>query len=267
MKRLIRDDISLKGKISLITGAAGNLGKVFANTLGELESNLILLDLPSTDLKSIASTLKKEWKIEVDFYFCDLGNALDRKIFFEKIKSKFESINILINNAALVGSSNISGWSVPFEKQSLETWQKALDINLTAIFDIVQNLTPLLRKSNNGSVINISSIYGQRAPDWKIYQDSEIGNPAAYSASKGGLVQLSKWLASTLGPTIRVNTIAPGGILTSQPKEFVKRYSENTIMQRMANAEDIRGAVVYLGSDLSRYVTGQVISVDGGWLL
>jgi NAD(P)-dependent dehydrogenase (short-subunit alcohol dehydrogenase family) len=171
----------------------------------------------------------------------------------------------LVNNAALVGTSDLVGWAVPFEKQSIDTWRRAIEVNLTAVFDLCQGLTPLLNATKNASIINIASIYGINAPDWSLYEGTSLGNPAAYGVSKGGLIQLTRWLSTTLAPNVRVNAISPGGIFRNQPEEFVKRYSSRTPLKRMATENDFRGAIAFLATDMSRYVTGQVISVDGGW--
>ena len=114
-------------------------------------------------------------------------------------------------------------------------------------------------------MINISSIYGQWGPDLSLYEGTKMANPAAYSASKGGLDQLTRWLACTLAPDIRVNAISPGGVARGQPISFVERYNARTPLGRMATEDDFRGAVAYLASDLSAYVSGQILSVDGGW--
>ena len=157
------------------------------------------------------------------------------------------------------------GWSVPFEDQSIDTWRRAMEVNLTAVFDLSKGLAPLLKSSKNGSIVNIASIYGIHGSDWSLYEGTGMNNPAAYGASKGGLIQLTRWLATAIAPEVRVNAISPGGIFKNQPEEFVKRYEDKTPMGRMANAEDFRGALAYLTSDLSKYVTGQVLQVDGGW--
>ena len=157
------------------------------------------------------------------------------------------------------------GWSVPFELQSVETWRRAFEVNLTAIFELCQGLTPILRSSRDSSIINIGSIYGFLAPDWNLYKETQMGNPAAYGVSKAGLIQFTRWLSTTLGPEIRVNSISPGGIIRNQPVEFVNRYEARTPIGRMATEDDFRGAIAYLASDLSRYVTGQNLIVDGGW--
>ena len=123
----------------------------------------------------------------------------------------------------------------------------------------------LLEKSQYASVINIGSIYGLYGPDMSIYEGTGLNNPAAYSASKGGLIQLTRWLSTVLAPKVRVNCISPGGILRNQPEKFVKRYVNKTPLKRMGSESDIVGAVIYLASDLSSWVTGQNLIVDGGW--
>jgi NAD(P)-dependent dehydrogenase (short-subunit alcohol dehydrogenase family) len=122
-----------------------------------------------------------------------------------------------------------------------------------------------MKVSKNPSIINIASIYGSHAPDWKIYEGTDMSNPAAYAVSKAGLIQLTRWLATTVSPEIRVNAISPGGIVRNQPKKFIESYSEKTPLRRMATEEDMVGALIFLAADLSLYVTGQVLAVDGGW--
>ena len=136
---------------------------------------------------------------------------------------------------------------------------------MTSAFHLSRDLAPLLRKSGNGSIINIGSIYGVAAPDYSLYKGTNLGNPAAYAASKGGLIQLTKWLSTSLAKEIRVNSISPGGIFRNQPEEFVTKYENKTPLKRMASEEDMKGIIAYLSSDLSAYVTGQNILVDGGW--
>ena len=126
-------------------------------------------------------------------------------------------------------------------------------------------MTPLLKAAKSGCIVNIASIYGMYGPDWGLYEGTSMSNPAAYAASKGGLIQLTRWLATTVAPDIRVNSISPGGIFRGQPEEFVNRYKDRTPLGRMANEEDFRGAIAYLSSDLSQYVTGINLPIDGGW--
>jgi len=261
----IRELSNLSGRRALITGATGGLGQIFANTLAELGADLVLVDRPGTDLEALTLDLFKQWGRGVEKYFCDFENQNQRTELIVKIKSAEKGLDILVNNAAFVGNSDLSGWGVPFEDQSIETWRRAFEVNLTGVFDLCQGLLPVLKASSGASIVNIASIYGMYGPDWSLYYGTSMSNPAAYSASKGGLIQLTRWLATTIAPEVRVNAISPGGIFRNQPEEFVKRYESKTPLARMATEDDFRGILGYLASDLSKYVTGQVFQVDGGW--
>lgn len=261
----IKKLINLEGRRALITGATGGLGKVMADTLAELGADLVLVDRTALDLANLAETITHRWGVKVEYRCCDLEQQSQRSELIGWLKSSGENLNILINNAAFVGTSELQGWGVPFEEQTVDTWRRALEVNLTAVFDLCQGLTPLLRAAEGASIINIASIYGMYGPDWGLYEGTSMSNPAAYGASKGGLIQFTRWLATTIKPNVRVNAISPGGIFRNQPEEFVQRYEARTPLGRMANEDDFRGAVAYLASDLSTYVTGQNLAVDGGW--
>lgn len=256
--------MNLRGRKALITGAAGSLGNVFSETLAELGADLILVDMPDKDLDILSRGLVEKFDIKVSVYYCDLEKEEKRLELANNVLSH-DQLNILVNNAAFVGSNNIDGWSVDFERQSIDTWRRAMEVNLTAPFHLSQLLYPALFKATNANIINIASIYGEYGPDWSLYDDTQMANPAAYSASKGGIIQLTRWLATTLSPSIRVNAISPGGIERSQPDNFQSRYARRTPMGRMANEDDFRGVIAYLASDMSCYVTGQILSIDGGW--
>jgi NAD(P)-dependent dehydrogenase (short-subunit alcohol dehydrogenase family) len=261
----LRELSNLKGRQALITGAAGGLGKIFAETLAELGADLILVDLHGTDLDDLAERVVKDWGVSVKNIYCDLENQDQRSGLIQQISNSKGDLNILVNNAALVGSSDLRGWSVPFEEQSIDTWRRATEINLTAVFDLCQGLLPLMKNAMGANVVNIASIYGSYGPDWSLYKDTEMGNPAAYAATKGGLIQFTRWLATTISPAVRVNAISPGGVLRNQPKSFQTRYKSKVPMARMASEQDFKGALAYLSSDLSAYVTGHILEVSGGW--
>jgi NAD(P)-dependent dehydrogenase (short-subunit alcohol dehydrogenase family) len=207
----------------------------------------------------------EDWGVNVEYYVCDLEEQDSRADLIQRIKSSHRSLNVLINNAAFVGTSDLSGWNVPFEQQSIETWRRALEVNLTAAFELSQGFLPLLRESQGGNIVNIASIYGIHAPNWHLYEGTNMGNPAAYGVSKAGLIQLTRWLATSIAPEVRVNAIAPGGIFRNQQIEFVQRYERMTPLGRMACEDDFRGAIAYLTCDASSYMTGQVLQIDGGW--
>ena len=259
----INELIDLKGRRALITGASGKLGRVMADTLAELGASLVLVDQSITELNNLNEDLFKRWGSEIDCQICDLEHQTQRSDLIRYVKQN--GINILVNNAAFVGASEIQGWNEPFEKQTVETWRRGLEVNLTSIFDLCQGLAPMLKSQEGASIINSASIYGLYGPDWSLYEGTNMNNPAAYAASKGGLIQLTKWLATTIAPEVRVNAISPGGIFRNQSTIFVKRYEDKTPLGRMASEDDFRGAIAYLATDMSKYVTGQNFSVDGGW--
>jgi NAD(P)-dependent dehydrogenase (short-subunit alcohol dehydrogenase family) len=259
------DRMNLSGKRAVVTGAGGTLGRAFTTTLASLGADLILIDLPG--IKTSESNLIEfaDAGIEISNFECNLEIFDERQILLEKIKSDFTTIDILVNNAAFVGNSELSGWSGDFESQTVESWRRALEVNLTAVFHLTQGLLPQLRNSETPNIINIASIYGKYGPDWSLYDGTEMGNPAAYSASKGGLIQFTRWLSTTLAPEIRVNAISPGGIALNQDPEFIQRYKKRTPLARMATPSDVAGTLAFLATDLSQYITGQNIQVDGGW--
>jgi len=260
----LQKKMDLRGQRALITGATGCLGQVIANTLAELGADLLLLDRDSLDLKTMEQELSTRWGIGVESFACDLELEQERIAVIESINGDNTSLNIVINNAAFVGAVDLQGWVAPFELQTLKTWRRAMEVNLTAAFHLSQAFIPKLKLSG-GNIINITSIYGEYAPDWRLYQGTDMGNPAAYASSKAGLCQLTRWLATTVAPEVRVNAISPGGIYRNQPTKFVERYEYRTPLGRMATEDDFSGVIAFLASNMSRYVTGQVFKVDGGW--
>jgi NAD(P)-dependent dehydrogenase (short-subunit alcohol dehydrogenase family) len=256
--------LDLSGRRALITGAGGKLGTTMALTLAELGVDLVLTDRISTPLDKLQCEIKKIGKASVEFLYCDLEYHDDREGLIHHL-NKQGRLDILINNAAYIGTAEFEGWAVPFSNQSLEAWNRALEVNLTAVFHLCQGLAPLLEKYGHGSVINVASIYGLLGPDWALYEETEMGNPAAYGVTKAGLIQFTRWLATTIAPRFRVNAISPGGIERGQPAEFIKRYEARTPLGRMARESDFRGITAFLASDMSSYITGQNFVVDGGW--
>lgn len=253
------------GRRVLITGGTGQLGRVIADTLAQLGASIVILDRPGSAFAALEKHLSDTWKVRCVSLPCNLEIEQERLLAIDILKSDGKELNCLINNAAFVGSSDLKGWNTVFAKQSLATWRRALEVNLTAPFHLAQGLSGILYKSKGANIINISSIYGKFGPDRELYKNTALNNPAAYAVSKGGLITLTTWLAASLAPSVRVNAILPGGIKRNQPKTFQNRYVKKTLLKRMACETDLAGAVVFLASDLSEYMTGQFISVDGGW--
>ncbi len=245
--RSLKGMMDMSGRVALVTGGAGYIGRAIASGLEELGATVVTTDICDAH-------------IDIDLR----DDALVRTLP-ERIVETQGRLDVVVHCAAYVGTSDLKGWAVPFEEQTIETWREAMEVNLTAFFNLVQAATPYLKKSGKGSVVALSSIYGMSGPDWSLYEGTGMGNPAAYGASKGGLLQLVRWLSSTLGPDVRVNAVSPGGIARGQDPGFVEKYEARTPLGRMGREDDITGAVAYLASDLSAYVTGQNLVVDGGW--
>lgn len=257
--------MSLSGRVALITGATGHLGAAIARTLAQLGADIALVDLDRKKVERLAADLASAYDTRTAAFAVDLEEFAACRALPERCVSELGGLNVIVNCAAMVGTSETQGWAVKFEDQSSGAWQRALAINLSAPFFLVQAATPYLRQAAGASVINIGSIYGISGPDWRLYENTDLGNPGAYAASKGGLLQLTRWLATTLAPEVRVNAVSPGGIARGQSAEFVARYTERTPLKRMGTEQDVVGAVAFLATDMSEYVTGQNIIVDGGW--
>ena len=250
--------LDLKGRHAVITGGAGHIGRAIATGLAELGASVTLLDRADST-PDVARELGMAGAV------ADLADEAASRAALRRAIDTAGRLDILVNNAAFVGTSSLTGWAEPFERQSTETWRAALEVNLTAAFALSQEATPDLRRSGHGAILNIASIYGVLGPDWSFYEGTAMANPAAYAASKGGLIQLTRWLATTLAPDIRVNAISPGGVARGQPESFVRRYEARTPLGRMAVEDDFKAAAAFLVSDAARYVTGQNIMVDGGF--
>lgn len=263
--RTIAQMMSLSGRVAAITGGAGHVGRAMADALAEQGSAIVLIDRHRDTLDAAVETLRQRWGVAAEGLLIDLESETERASVAGQIAQRFGRVDVLVNNAGFVGDSKLQGWVAPFEEQSIETWRRALEVNVTAAFHLSQGLAPLLRAHGTGSIVNVASIYGVVGPDHGLYAGTPMGNPAAYAVSKGGMVQMTRWLATTLAPHVRVNCISPGGVARNQPALFAERYIQRTPLGRMGTEEDFKGAVLYFASDLSAWVTGENLMVDGGW--
>jgi len=263
--KTIHELMLLKDRVAVVTGGAGYVGSIVCEALAEAGASVVVLDIAQKQCDRIAASIATRFGIEAIPLHVDLSVESEVRSIPERVLAHFGKLNILVNCAALVGTSDLDGWTVAFEKQCAKIWRKALEVNLTSVFILVQACADALRSAGKTSIVNVSSIYGIVGPDMRLYEGTHMGNPAAYAASKGGLVQLTRWLATVLAPEIRVNALSMGGIYRNQDDVFVKKYTERTPLSRMGTEEDVKGAIVYLASDMSAYVTGQNLLVDGGW--
>lgn len=261
MNRTIAAMSRLDGRVALITGGAGHLGRVFAETLLEQGARVVLVDRNQEALDVAKDALNST---SLSTLRADLLDEADTSKVVPAVLQQEGRIDVLVNNAAFTGASGISGFAVPLADQTMSAWNAGMRVNLSAPFQLCLAARETLI-ANRGVIINIGSIYGAVSPDFSLYEGTSMGNPAAYGASKAGLLQLTRYLATALAPHVRVNSISPGGIARGQPETFMKRYEGRTPLGRMASEADMKGALAYFASDLSTYVTGQHLLVDGGW--
>ncbi len=260
---------SLKNKTAIVTGALGLIGKEHCKALSEAGANVVVADLDEHKAIEFANSLNNE-SIGI---FLDVTNKSSIQTTKEKIIEKFGHIDILVNNAAIndmFENPKAAAEQSKFENYPLELWQKSIDVNLTGVFLCSQVFGAEMAKQKKGSIINIASTYGIVAPDQSLYKKEDgtqdFYKPPAYSATKGAIIMFTKYLASYWGKDgVRVNTLSPGGVENNQDEFFVKKYSAKTLLGRMAKPNDYTGALIFLASDASEYMTGANLIIDGGW--
>ncbi len=260
---------SLKNKTAIVTGALGLLGKEHCKALSEAGANVIAADINELECADFAKTLQTE----------SMGSGLDVtnpdsiKKLRDKVLQKFGHIDVLVNNAAIndmFENPKAAAEQSKFENYPLELWQKSVDVNLTGVFLCSQIIGTEMAKQKSGSIINIASTYGITAPDQSLYIKKDgsqsFYKPPAYSATKGAVIMFTKYLAAYWGKAgVRVNTLTPGGVENSQDEFFIEKYSAKTPLGKMAKPTDYKGALIFLASNASSYMTGANLIVDGGW--
>jgi len=256
----------LNNKTVIITGGAGLLGRVFSKACVEYGANVVIADIDEIRGKNLIGKIKKEAKDNcIIFQKCDITNAKSIQKLISTTLNKFGNIDALVNNAYPRNKNH----GRKFEDVSYDDFCENVNMHLGGYFLITKEISKVMVKQNYGNIINMASIYGFSAPKFEIYEGTDMTMPVEYAAIKGGILNLTKYLASYLGKyNIRVNAISPGGVFNNQPEKFIKAYSKNVVLgRRMANQDDIVGTLLFLLSDASKYITGQNIIVDGGWTI
>ncbi|HWS23053.1 MAG TPA: SDR family oxidoreductase [Anaerolineales bacterium] len=271
----ILEKFSLTGKVSIVTGGVGLLGKEFCLTLAEAGSAVVIVDLDQEKLRRTADDLLG-LGFNVLAVETDITNPISVNAMIEKTLQTFGRIDVLVNSAALdpkFDPEAIQKGIAPgnFEEYPLDQWDAAMKVNLTGTFLVTQAVArQLVKQGKKGSIINICSTYGLNGPDQRIYQTESGEQPAFkpvyYTVSKAGIVGFTKYLAAYyMNTEIRVNMLTPGGVFNGHNDLFVKNYSAKTILGRMARKDEMNGALLFLASDASSYMTGNNVVVDGGW--
>jgi NAD(P)-dependent dehydrogenase (short-subunit alcohol dehydrogenase family) len=264
-----KDLFDLTGRTAVVTGGCGILGRRFAEGLAEFGANVAVLDLDIQAVESAASEISAHHGVRSKGYACDITRPEAVRLVADAIEADLGPVSILLNNAASK-TRDVDAFFAPVATFSLETWREIMAVNLDGMFNVAQVFGTLMAGRGYGSIVQTASIYGLMAPDQRIYEGSEylgraINTPAVYTASKAGVIGLTKHLAAYWGAQgVRVNTLTPGGVESGQNDTFKQRYSARVPLGRMARADEMVGAVLFLVSDAASYVTGQNIAVDGG---
>ncbi len=255
----VLNSFSLKGKVAVVTGAAGLYGKQIARALAEAGAKTYAASRNIENLKTLADEFKKD-NLDIAYGYLDQGDEVSVLNLKDEIIQKEGKVDILVNNAVL---RTMKDWNDDASK-----FEKSMQVNATGVFMITRAFGDIMAKAGSGSIINIGSIQGMIGPDATLYEGLNFHSFVPdYFFHKGGIINFTRFVASYYGPrNVRCNCVSPGGFQTEQhPEIFVKRYSDRTFLGRMAQADDIKGIIVFLASDASQYITGANIPVDGGY--
>lgn len=250
-----------------MTGGGGILGGKFCAGLVAAGASVAVVDLSLAAASAVAAPLGDQ----AAAFACDVADSASVQDCVAAVQDRFGRIDVLLNNAA-TKTADVRNFFAPFEEYSIDTWREVMSVNIDGMFLMAQAVgKAMLAAGRGGRIIQTASIYGLVGPDSRIYEGSDylggpINTPAVYSASKAAVVGLTKWLATHwASQNIRVNCLVPGGVGSGQNSIFGEKYSSRVPMGRMAQADEMVGPMLFLASDASSYVTGQVLAADGGW--
>jgi NAD(P)-dependent dehydrogenase (short-subunit alcohol dehydrogenase family) len=261
----------VRDKVIVITGVLGQLGTVFANAFLERGAVVVGLDIEATPARISSSFANRAADDRFIGLVADVTDRAQLETALLAIRSRLGVPDVLVNNAALdVPPGAPPEEAGPFEAYPRSAWDRVLAVNLTGVFQCCQVFGAAMADQGRGSIINISSIYGMVSPNQRIYEyrreeGAPFFKPAAYAASKSGVLNLTRYLATYWAPRVRVNTVTFAGVFNKQDARFLESYTAMIPIGRMANVDEYVGPLVFLSSDASSYMTGGNLVVDGGW--
>jgi NAD(P)-dependent dehydrogenase (short-subunit alcohol dehydrogenase family) len=256
----------LSGKIALITGCAGLLGKQHAIALGNYGAKIYGADIDFAQLQARFPSISKKYGFEFIPIQLDVTKETQWEEACNRIIEREGRIDILVNNAGFTNTTSSEDFSKSADSFPLDAWNDILQVNLTGSFLGCKIVGSAMLEQGAGSIINIASLYGVVSPNHQIYRDTEISQPIAYSVSKGGVISLTKYLGTLWAKKgVRVNCLTPGGVYDGHTDPFLKRFANLNPIGRMLDKEELRGGIVFLASEASSHVVGHNLIIDGGW--
>ena len=254
----------LTGRTVILTGAVGLLGSKYAEALSQARANVVLADKNYSACKKLAKKIREKYDVKPLPIKVNVTNKKSVLKMVSKTIEEYSKVDVLINNAMYVEGPKER--SILFEDFPLSYWYKIIDVNLTGMFLCCQEVGKVMREQRRGVVINISSNYGLVGADQRIYGKSKLNSTLVYGVTKSAVLNFTRYLASYWHKFgIRVNTLSLGGVENNQDSHFIKNYSAKTMLGRMAKKDEYVGAMLFLVSDASSYMTGSNLIVDGGW--
>jgi NAD(P)-dependent dehydrogenase (short-subunit alcohol dehydrogenase family) len=264
----VKKQFDLTGRVAVITGGAGFLGRKHAEAVAEMGGLPVLADLEETDIEAAVAAVKRASGGEASGVAVDITQPASVEAMVAELERRHGRIDILVNNAALTMKGKIEAnpdYFAPFEEYPLRHWQAALHVNLTGTFLVTQAVGRVMVAQRRGVVLNIASDVGNISPDHRIYEGQTFNTPIAYSTTKAALINFTRHLATYWAPKgVRVNALSPAGVYHDHDPEFVGRLSARIPLGRMAQPDEYKGAVVFLVSDASSFMTGANLIIDGG---
>jgi NAD(P)-dependent dehydrogenase (short-subunit alcohol dehydrogenase family) len=250
----VTHSFDLTGATAVVTGGGGLIGSAVCDMLDDHGATVVVADVDAAAGRAVESAAR--------FVRTDVTSETDVRSLIDVTADEYGGIDVLVNAAYPRNDQ----YGRRYEDVAVDDWRENVDRHLTGCYVPTYYATQEMVDGGGGSVVNFGSIYGVQAPDFTVYEGTEMTSPVEYAAIKGGIINLTRYLASYLGPAgVRVNAVSPGGVFDEQDETFVDAYERRTPLGRMATPEDVAGAVAYLASDAASYVTGQNLVVDGGW--
>ena len=246
-------------RVVVLTGASGLIGRSLARAFHERGARLALVDIPAATPAALARSLGEQ----AAAFECDVSHADQVAALRDAVLDCFGRVDVLINNHQFKPKGFTDAKAESFPQ---ELWDSIISVNLTGTFLTCRDFGAVMLEQGKGSIINVASTYGVVSSNPDLYENNSLGNPVAYTASKGGVIMLTRYLGAYWAERgVRVNCVTPHGVANNHEPAFVERFSKKSPMRRLMTADEVLGAVLFLASDASSYATGSNVLIEGGW--